>query len=182
MEGEELQEADVMWPWPDTPPPSPEDGGEELYLPATELYEYGAAAVDVAFSCEPFSEAAPASSSSSLTLSAPWSDSSSGGFFLSGPSTVSAGLELDATEEFLEADVLWPDTADDSVEDAAAEFWWRCRCRRRLEEEAAAAAAAVCGTREGRKSSPIDIPMATTRVVAARRRPSPSAMPVHRRR
>ncbi|KAL6609648.1 hypothetical protein ACP70R_039617 [Stipagrostis hirtigluma subsp. patula] len=179
-EEEELQEADVLWPWPDTPPPSPEDGGEELHLPATELYEYGDAAVVVAFSCEPFSEPALASSSSSLTMSAPWSDSSSGGsFFLSGASTVSAGLELDAAESFLEADVLWPDTADDSVEDAAAEFWWRCR--RRLEEEEAAAAA-VCGTREGRKSSPIDIPMATTRVFAARRRPSPSAMPVHRRR
>lgn len=182
MEEEEFQEADVLWPspWPDTPPPSPEEEEEGSYdydLPAAApelLYEYDAAVV--AFSCEPFSEPDASWSSSSTSLSAQllssdWSDG--GGFFLSGASTVSAaGLELDATEEFLEADVLWPDTADD-----AAGFLWRPRRRsRRIEEAAASAAAAVfCGKREGCTgplvaSSPIDIPMATRGAAAARRR------------
>lgn len=183
MEEEEFQEADVLWPWPDTPPPSPEEeeGSHDYDLPAAaarELYEYDTA---IAFSCEPFSEPAASWSASSTnsTLSAlpssDWSDGG-GGFFLSGPSTVSAaGLELDATEEFLEADVLWPDTdADDEAEDD--EFLWRRRRSRRIEEAAASAAAAVfCGKREGCSrplvaSSPIDIPMATRGAAAARRR------------
>ncbi|KAG2618093.1 hypothetical protein PVAP13_3NG258176 [Panicum virgatum] len=174
---EELQEADVLWPWPDTPPPSssPEEEDGSYLLPAA-LTDHDADAVD--FSCEPFS-GPPASSISSLTSSAQWSDSesdrSSDGFFLSGPSSaVSAGAGLDATEEFLEADVLWPDTDDDDAgADDAAGFWWRC-CRR-VEEAAAAAAAAAaaCGAREGWTplvSSPIDIPMATRGAAAARRR------------
>jgi len=142
---EELQEADVLWPWPDTPPPSssPEEEDGSYLLPAA-LTDHDADAVD--FSCEPFS-GPPASSISSLTSSAQWSDSesdrSSDGFFLSGPSSaVSAGAGLDATEEFLEADVLWPDTDDDDAgADDAAGFWWRC-CRR-VEEAAASAAAAA---------------------------------------
>ncbi|PVH62134.1 hypothetical protein PAHAL_3G211600 [Panicum hallii] len=191
---EELQEADVLWPWTDTPPPSssPEEEEGSYLLPAAlpELYEHDAGAVE--FSCEPFS-GPPASSISSLTSSAQWfeSDWSSDGFFLSGPSSaVSPGVGLDATEEFLEADVLWPDTNDDDEAgaDGAAEFWWRC-CRR-VEEAAAAAAAAAaaCGEREGWRplvSSPIDIPMATRGAAAARRRPSPlssAVLAVARRR
>ncbi|CAN6332388.1 unnamed protein product [Urochloa humidicola] len=188
MDEEELQEADVLWPWPDTPPPSPE---EESYLqpPAPvlppELYEYDAAAA-VEFSCEPFSGPPPVSSGSSLTTTSSaqgsgdgWS--SSEGFFLSGPSSAgSAGLGLDAGEEFLEADVLWPDTPGD---EAAAGFWWRYS--RRVEDAASAATtAAACGERQGWRplvSSPIDIPMAA-RVAAARRRPSPSPAVLVRRR
>ncbi|RCV16918.1 hypothetical protein SETIT_3G176800v2 [Setaria italica] len=183
---EELQEADILWPWPDTPPPSPEE--EESYQPPAalpELYEYDAGgAVD--FSCEPFS-GPPVSSISSLTSSAQWSESglSSDGFFLSGPSSVgSAGLGLDGTEEYLEADVLWPDTDDHEAEaEDAAGFCWRCS--RRVEEAASAAGAAACG-REGWRplvSSPIDIPMATRGgASAARRRPSPLSAVLARRR
>ncbi|CAN6337070.1 unnamed protein product [Urochloa humidicola] len=191
MDEEELQEADVLWPWPDTPPPSPVE--EESYLPPApappELYEYDADAVE--FSCEPFSGPPPASSGSSLTTtsSARWSDdwsSSSGGFFLSGgPSAAavgSAGVGLDAAEEFLEADVLWPDTPAD---DEAAGFWWRCS-RRVAVEQAAPAAACGEGERQGWRplvSSPIDIPvMATRGAAAARRRPSPSPAVLARRR
>jgi len=179
---EEFQEADVLWPWPDTPPPSPEEEGRsyDYNLPAAapELYQYDAAVV-VAFSCEPFSEPAASWSASSTSstlsalLSSDWSDD--GGFFLSGASTVSAaGLELDATEEFLEADALWPDTEADEAEDDEF-FWLRCRSRH-IEEAAASAAAAVfCGKREGcsgplAASSPIDIPMVTRGAAAARRR------------
>ncbi|XP_062231900.1 uncharacterized protein LOC133929236 isoform X2 [Phragmites australis] len=171
---EELQEADILWPWTETTPSLE----EEDYLPDPELYEYDATVVD--FSCELFSETA-ASSSSNLTMSAPLSDwSSSDGFFLSGSSMVSVGLELDATVEFQEADVLWPDTAD-AVDDDAAEFWWRS-CRRVEEAAAAAAAAAACGKSEGRKpvvSSPIDIP---TRVEVAAARRRPAAVLFHHRR
>ncbi|CAN6327592.1 unnamed protein product [Urochloa humidicola] len=188
MDEEELQEADVLWPWPGTPPPSPEE--EESYLPPPalppELYEYDAAAA-VEFSCEPFSGPPPASSSgsSSTTSSANWS--SSEGFFLSGPSSAgSAGVGLDAAEEFLEADVLWPDT-DTPGDEAAAGFRWRC-CRRVEEAASAAAAAAASGEREGWRplvlSSPIDIPMAArgAAAAAARRRPSPSPAVLVRRR
>lgn len=188
---EEFQEADVLWPWPDTPPPSPEEEEEEeegsydydlLHAAAPELYEYDASII--AFSCEPFSGPAASWSASSTSstlsaalLSSDWSDGG-GGFFLSAASTVSAaGLELGATEEsFLEADVLWPDTAAD---DDAAEFLWRRRRSRRIEETAAATAAAAvfCGNkREGcsgpalAASSPIDIPMATIGAAAVRRR------------
>lgn len=178
MEELEFQEADVLWPWPDTPSPE-EDSSYDLLLllassSAPELYEYDAAVV-TDFSCEPFSEPAASCSASSTTSSEPapplssdWSDGG-GGSFLS-----AAGLELgDATEEFLEADVLWPDDAA-AANDGAAEFLWRRR--RRIEEAAASAAAAVfCGKREGRggplkASSPIDIPMATRGAAAARRR------------
>lgn len=178
MEELEFQEADVLWPWPDTPSPE-EDSSYDLLLllassSAPEPYEYDAAVTD--FSCEPFSEPAASCSASSTTSSEPapplssdWSDGSGGGSFLS-----AAGLELgDATEEFLEADVLWPDDAA-AANDGAAEFLWRRR--RRIEEAAASAAAAVfCGKREGRggplkASSPIDIPMATRGAAAARRR------------
>ncbi|XP_066364138.1 uncharacterized protein [Miscanthus floridulus] len=184
MEEEEFQEADVLWPWPDTPPPSPERSYDYDDLPAAapELYQYDAAAA-VAFSCEPFSEPAASWSASSTSstlsalLSSDWSDDG-GGFFLSGASTVSAaGLELDATEEFLEADVLWPDTEADEAEDD--EFLWRRRRSRRIEEAAASAAAAVfCGKREGCSgplvaSSPIDIPMAIRGAAAAARRRRP---------
>ncbi|OEL20373.1 hypothetical protein BAE44_0018603 [Dichanthelium oligosanthes] len=190
MDGsEELQEADVLWPWPYTPPPSPEEDEEGSYLPAAlpELYEYDAAtAVD--FSCEPFSGPPTSSNSSLTTSSAPCSDWSSDGFFLSGQSSArSAGVGLDdATEEFLEADVLWPDDADDDeAEDGAAGFWWRCCCRRVEEAASAAAAVASCGEREGSRrplvSSPIDIPMAT-RGAAARRRTSPLSAALARRR
>lgn len=173
---EEFQEADVLWTWPmpDTPTPSPEEGSYDLAAVAYELYEYDAAEV-IDFSCdEPFSKpvaAWSASSTTSSTLSALLSSDNGGGFFLSGPSTVSAtglglGLRLDAAEEFLEADVLWPD--DTAANDGAAEFLWRRR--RRIEE-----AAVFCGKREGRggplkASSPIDIPLATRGAVAARRR------------
>ena len=191
---EELQEADVLWPWPDAPPPSSspeeEEEGSYLLLPATlpALHEHDADAVDSSW--EPFSGPPPASSISSLTSSAQWSESDrsseTDGFFLSGPSSaVSAGVGLDATEEFLEADVLWPDTDDDDAgADDAAEFWWRC-CRR-VEEaaSAAAAAAAACGAREGWTplvSSPIDIPMPTRGAAAAGRRPSPLAVARRRR-
>ncbi|RLN27983.1 uncharacterized protein C2845_PM05G31960 [Panicum miliaceum] len=189
---EELQEADVLWPWTDTPSPAAEEGSY-LLAALSELHEHDADAVD--FSCEPFS-GPPASSISSLTSSAQWSESdwSSDGFFLSGPSSAaSAGVRLDAAEEFLEADVLWPDTDDDEAgtDDDAAEFWWRC-CRR-VEEAAsaaaAAAAAAACGEREEGwtplVSSPIDIPMPTRGAAAARRRPSPlssAVLAVARRR
>lgn len=171
MEELEFQEADVLWPWPDTPSPE-EDSSYDLLLllassSAPEPYEYDAAVTD--FSCEPFSEPAASCSASSTTSSEPapplssdWSDDGGGGSFLS-----AAGLELgDATEEFLEADVLWPD--DTAANDGAAEFLWRRR--RRIEE-----AAVFCGKREGRggplkASSPIDIPLATRGAVAARRR------------
>ncbi|CAL4894457.1 unnamed protein product [Urochloa decumbens] len=185
MDEEELQEADVLWPWPpDTPPPSPEE--EQSYLPpAAALPEYDAGAAAVEFSCEPFSGPPPASSSSSLTTSssAQWS-SSSGGFFLSGGSSSAgpAGVgPLDAAEEFLEEDVLWPDTP--AGDEAAAGFCWR-----RVEEasSAAAAADAACGERQGWRplvsSSPIDIPMAARGAAAARRRPSPSLSAVLARR
>ncbi|CAL4909149.1 unnamed protein product [Urochloa decumbens] len=190
MDEEELQEADVLWPWPDTPRTSLEE--EQSYLPAAAaaIPEYDAAAVE--FSCEPFSGPPPASSGSSLTTtsSANWPDdwsSSSGGFFLSGGSSSAgpAGLgPLDAAEEFLEADVLWPDTPGD---EAAAGFWWRCCCRRVEEATSAAAAAdAACGEREGRRplvlSSPIDIPMAARSAAARRRRPSPLPAVLARRR
>jgi hypothetical protein len=173
MEAEEFQEADVLWPWPDTPPPLP----EEDYSPATELYDERDASV-VGFSFEPFSEPELASLSSASTSSAllsdrPSSGSSEDGFFLSSRSTVVSGLAW-SSEEFLEKDVLWP---DDTADEDTAEFW--CPCRRRVEE----AAAAVCGKREGWRplvSSPIDIPVPTRRP-AARRRPSPSAVPLHRR-
>jgi hypothetical protein len=172
MEELEFQEADVLWPWPDTPSPE-EDSSYDLLLllassSAPELYEYDAAVV-TDFSCEPFSEPAASCSASSTTSSEPapplssdWSDDGGGGSFLS-----AAGLELgDATEEFLEADVLWPDDA--AANDGAAEFLWRRR--RRIEE-----AAVFCGKREGRggplkASSPIDIPMATRGSSAAARR------------
>lgn len=190
---EEFQEADVLWTWPmpDTPTPSPEEGSYDLAAAAYELYEYDAAAV-IDFSCdEPFSKpvaAWSASSTTSSTLSALLSSDNGGGFFLSGPSTVSAtglglGLRLDAAEEFLEADVLWPDpdTADD---DTAGFLWRRRRSRsrsrsRRVDEAAASAAAAVfCGQREGCSgplvaSSPIDIPMAARGAAAAARRRRP---------
>lgn len=190
MEELEFQEADVLWPWPDTPPPSPEeDSSYDLLLllassSAPEPYEYDAAVTD--FSCEPFSEPAASCSASSTTSSEPapplssdWSDDGGGGSFLS-----AAGLELgDATDEFLEADVLWPDpdTADD---DTAGFLWRRRRSRsrsrsRRVDEAAASAAAAVfCGQREGCSgplvaSSPIDIPMAARGAAAAARRRRP---------
>lgn len=182
---EEFQEADVLWTWPapDTPTPSPEEWSYDLAAAAYELYEYDAAAV-IDFSCdEPFSKpvaAWSASSTTSSTLSALLSSDNGGGFFLSGPSTVSAtGLGLDAAEEFLEADVLWPDpdTADD---DTAGFLWRRRRSRsRRVDEAAASAAAAVfCGQREGCSgplvaSSPIDIPMAARGAAAAARRRRP---------
>jgi hypothetical protein len=175
---EELQEADVLWPWPDTPPPSPEEENYQQLpgaFPVPELYEYDAVdAVD--FSCEPFS-GPPVSSISSLTSSsAQWSESaglSSDGFFLSGPSSAgSAGLGLDGTEEFLEADVLWPDTDDEEDGSGAAGFWRLC-CHRVEEAASVAGAAAPCGEREGWRplvSSPIDIPMATRGSSAAARR------------
>lgn len=186
---EELQEADVLWPWPepDTPLPSSPGWDWESYLPAPaapELYE-------------PFGdvrEPAASSISSFLTLSALPSDywSSSDGFFLSSPSTVFAGLdEIGATEEFLEADVLWPDTADEEEDDGAAGFgYWRRCSRRRVEETAAAAPLGSRGRREARSSrpqvsSPIDIPVATSRAAAAaarRRLPTTAVAALTRRR
>jgi hypothetical protein len=177
MEAEEFQEADALWPWPDTPPPPLP---EEDYSPATELYDERDASV-VGFSFEPFSEPELASLSSASTSSALLSDrlssgSSEDGFFLSSRSTVVSGLAGGSSEEFLEKDVLWPD--DTAADEDTADFW--CPCRRRVEE---ATAAAACGKSEGWRplvSSPIDIPV-PTRGPTARRRPSPLAVPLHRR-
>lgn len=177
MEEEEFQEADVLWPWPeDTPSPSPSPGEDYFPFPATELYERDDAVV-VGFSCEPFSEpslGSSASTSSALPFDPSSSGSSEDGFFLSGRSTAVSGLAASLEESFLEKDVLWPD-------DDAAEFIWCRRCRPCVEE----AAASACGKREGWRrlwaaSSPIDIPVAAG-AAAARRRPSPSAVPRHRR-
>ncbi|GJM89089.1 hypothetical protein PR202_ga05687 [Eleusine coracana subsp. coracana] len=183
-EEEEFQEADVLWPWPEdtpSPSPSPEEAEYSLLAPPG-LYERDEDTV-VGFSCEPFSGPEASSLSSASTSSALLFDRSPGessedGFFLSGrsSSTVVSGLAESSAEEFLEKDVLWPDTADDDYR--AAEFW--CRRCRSVEE---AVAASASGKREGWRilaSSPIDIPVATG-AAAARRRPSPSAVPFRRR-
>ncbi|KAM3411814.1 hypothetical protein ACQJBY_003468 [Aegilops geniculata] len=178
---EELQEADVLWP--DTPPPSRD---RQSRLP--ELLD--AAAVE--FSCESFGsdDDGPAASSSMSSASSsssvlPFGGGSSGGF-LSYPSTFAGGHggEGDMSEEFQEADVLWPDDGYEPRERGAGggELWWLC-CG--LGGDAAGyhrAGPAAGGQRQAWKppvSSPVDIPTGVATAAARRRRAG--AFLVHRR-
>ncbi|KAI5019469.1 hypothetical protein ZWY2020_044357 [Hordeum vulgare] len=178
---EELQEADVLWP--DTPPST--DHGSRL--------PESAAAAE--FSCESFAtdDDRPAASSSTSSMSSSSSSSvmplgpgSSGGF-LSDPSTFAGGHAGggDMTEEFLEADVLWPDDGYATRERGAGgeELWWLC-CDQggaaagyRRGRAVSAAGGTPGSWRAPLVSSPIDIP---TRAAAARRC-RPRALLVHRR-